>query len=66
MTDYVQEGGHITVPALVASLAGDLDYFDAATKLIMSDDETRANPRVGVAVTAAVNPTGTVNVRVDR
>jgi len=42
---------------------GDPVYFDAATKLVTSDDDSGANALIGVAVTAAANPSGAVNVK---
>ena len=42
---------------------GDILYFDAGTGLVTLDDDTGANAKIGVAVTAAANPSGSVNVR---
>ncbi|GGE18756.1 hypothetical protein GCM10011360_04400 [Primorskyibacter flagellatus] len=38
-------------------------YFDAAAGVVTTDDDTSANPQVGIAVTAAGNPSSSVNVR---
>ncbi|MCX7561096.1 hypothetical protein OS190_16120 [Sulfitobacter sp. F26204] len=40
-------------------------YWDDATKLVTTDDDTGANPPVGIAVTVAGNPSGSVNVRLN-
>lgn len=42
---------------------GDVVYYDAAAKLVTADDDEGANALIGVAVTAAANPSGTVNVK---
>jgi predicted RecA/RadA family phage recombinase len=42
---------------------GDLVYWDAANLLVTADDASGANELIGLAVTAAGNPSGTVNVR---
>ena len=42
---------------------GDLVYWDAANSLVTADDATGANAEIGLAVTAAANPSGSVNVR---
>jgi len=42
---------------------GDSVYYDAAAKLVTSDDGEGGNALIGVAVTAAANPSGTVNVK---
>lgn len=42
---------------------GDPVYFDEASKLVTSDDDSGANLRIGVAVTAAANPSSGVHVR---
>lgn len=52
--------------AKVSALAiaiGDKVYFDAATKLV--NKTSSGNTYVGVAVTAAANPSGFVNVRLN-
>ena len=40
-------------------------FWDNTAKLITTDDASAANPRVGVAVTAAGNPSASVNVRLE-
>ncbi len=40
-------------------------YWDDATKLVTADDAMGANSRIGVAVTAAANPSASVQVRLD-
>ena len=50
--------------AKVSALAiavGDIVYFDNATKLV--NKTAAGNTRIGLAVTAAANPSGTVQVR---
>ena len=50
--------------AKVSALAiavGDIVYFDNATKLV--NKTSAGNTRIGLAVTAAANPSGTVQVR---
>jgi predicted RecA/RadA family phage recombinase len=42
---------------------GDLVYWDNTSKLATSDDDTGANELIGLAVTVAANPSGTVNVK---
>jgi len=44
-----------------AFAVGDAVYFDAATKLVTAT--ATGNTKIGVAVTAAPNPSGTVNVK---
>lgn len=48
------------VSALAISV-GDIVYYDAATGLV--NKTSSANTKVGVAVTAAANPSASVNVR---
>jgi predicted RecA/RadA family phage recombinase len=38
-------------------------YWDDSAKLITTDDDSAANPQVGVAVSAAGNPSASVNVK---
>lgn len=38
-------------------------YWDAANSLAVASDASGANAEIGLAVTAAGNPSGTVNVR---
>ncbi len=42
---------------------GDPVYFDAAAKLVTADDDEGDNALIGVAVTTAANPSGTVHVK---
>jgi len=42
---------------------GDAVYWDDAAKLVTADDASGANELIGLAVTAAANPSGSVNVR---
>ena len=44
---------------------GTVVYWDEAAGLVTTDDNTGTNPRIGLAVTVAGNPSGTVNVRLD-
>ena len=44
---------------------GSVVYWDNSAGLVTSDDDTGANLRIGLAVTVAGNPSGTVNVRLD-
>lgn len=44
---------------------GDLVYWDESATLVSSDDDTGANELIGIAVTAAANPSGSVNVRLN-
>lgn len=46
-----------------AVAVGDLVYFDAANGVVTLDDDSGANALVGIAVTAAGNPSGQVNVK---
>ncbi|MGQ0565971.1 MAG: DUF2190 family protein [Gemmobacter sp.] len=48
------------VSALAIAI-GDVVYFDNATKLV--NKTSSGNTRIGLAVTAAANPSGTVDVR---
>lgn len=60
--DVVTEGV-FTLPKVsaLAIAIGDLLYFDAATKLV--NKTSSGNTLIGVAVTAAANPSGFVNVK---
>ena len=40
-------------------------YWDDTAKVVTTDDDSGANPEVGLAVTATANPSGTVNVRLN-
>lgn len=44
---------------------GSIVYWDDSAGLVTTNDDTGANPRIGLAVTAAANPSGSVNVRLD-
>jgi predicted RecA/RadA family phage recombinase len=44
---------------------GDFVYWDDTAKLATADDDTGNNELIGLAVTAAANPSGTVNVRLN-
>lgn len=59
--------GVFTMPKVSTDVmaVGTVLYWDDSASLVTTDDNTGANPRVGLAVTAAVNPSGTVNVRLD-
>ncbi len=62
--DLVTEG--VFSMAKVSALAiaiGDKVYFDSATKLV--NKTSSGNTLIGVAVTAAANPSGFVNVRLN-
>jgi predicted RecA/RadA family phage recombinase len=43
---------------------GNVVFFDALAGLITIDDDSGANPAVGLAVAAAGNPSATVNVKI--
>ena len=60
--DLVTEGV-FTLPKVsaLAIAIGDLIYYDGATKLV--NKTAAGNTRIGLAVTAAANPSGTVQVR---
>ena len=40
-------------------------YWDDSAGLVTTDDDTGSNPEIGLAVTAAGNPSGSVNVRLN-
>lgn len=40
-------------------------HWDDAAKLVTSDDDSGANPKIGVTVAAAANPSGSVAVRLN-
>jgi predicted RecA/RadA family phage recombinase len=48
-----------------AIAVGDPVFWDATVKLVTTDDDTGANTKLGVAVTSAPNPSGSVNVRLN-
>ena len=53
------------IPGPRVLAVGDLVYWDAANSLVTADDASGANELIGLAVTAAGNPSGTVNVRLN-
>ncbi|WP_029356236.1 DUF2190 family protein [Bosea sp. 117] len=59
----VETTGVFTLPKVsaLAIAVGDVVYFDAATKLVTKTSS--GNAKLGVAVTAAANPSATVNVK---
>ncbi|MBL4768062.1 MAG: DUF2190 family protein [Rhodobacteraceae bacterium] len=44
---------------------GGVVYWDDSTSLVTTTDDSEANPAIGIAVTVAGNPSGTVNVRLN-
>ena len=62
--DLVTEGV-FTLPktSTDAVAVGDLVYFDATNGVVTLDDASGANTLVGIAVTAAGNPSASVNVK---
>ncbi len=44
---------------------GDPIYWDASAGVVTLDDDTGANSQIGIAVTAAGNPSSAVNVRLN-
>lgn len=60
--DVVTEGV-FTLPKVsaLAIVIGDVVYFDAATKLV--NKTSSGNTKIGIAVTAAANPSATLNVK---
>lgn len=62
--DLVTEGVfELPKVSALAIAVGDKIYFDSATKLV--NKTASGNTYVGVAVTAAANPSGFVNVRLN-
>ena len=59
--------GVFTMPKVSTDVlaVGDMVYWDAANSLVTADDASGANELIGLAVTAAGNPSGTVNVRLN-
>jgi len=57
--------GVFTMPKVATDViaVGAPVYWDDSAKLVTTDDDTGNNPEVGLAVTAAANPSGSVNVR---
>lgn len=52
-------------PSTDVLAVGDPVYWDDAAGLVTTDAASGANPQVGLAVTAAGNPSSAVNVRLD-
>jgi predicted RecA/RadA family phage recombinase len=52
-------------PATDVLAVGDPVYWDDAATLATADDDTGNNPKIGVAVTAAGNPSSSVRVRLN-
>lgn len=62
--DLVTEGVFNMAKVSTDEMAvGDLIYWDDTAKLATSDDDSGANEVIGLAVTVAANPSGTVNVK---
>ena len=62
--DLVTEGVFNMAKVSTDELAvGDLIYWDDTNTLATSDDDEGANEVIGLAVTTAANPSGTVNVK---
>ena len=61
----IQVEGVFTLPKVsaLAMAVGDPVYWDNAAMLVT--ETSGGNTRIGVAVTAAANPSGTVNVRLN-
>lgn len=59
--------GVFTMPKVSTDVmaVGAVVFWDDSAGLVTTDDDTGANPRIGLAVTVAGNPSGTVNVRLD-
>lgn len=52
-------------PSTDVLAVGDPVYWDDAAGLATADDDTGNNPRIGLAVTVAGNPSASVHVRLD-
>lgn len=48
-----------------AATVGAALYWDDTAKLVTTDDDTGGNAKIGVAVAAAANPSGTVRMRLN-
>lgn len=61
----VETRGVFKLPKVSANVItlGEVVYFDTGAKLVTEDDDEGANPRLGVAVAAAGNGVGYVNVK---
>ena len=59
--------GAFTLPKLATDdvVVGDVLYHNAGDGIVTLDDDTGNNARIGVAIEAAGNPSGTVVVRLD-
>lgn len=59
--------GVFTMPKVStdAFTVGATVYWDDSASVVTTDDDTGANPAIGLAVTVAGNPSGTVNVRLN-
>ena len=59
--------GVFTMPKVSTDVmaVGAIVYWDDAAGLVTTDDNEAANPRIGLAVTVASNPSGSVDVRLD-
>ncbi|WP_372838308.1 DUF2190 family protein [Phaeovulum sp.] len=59
--------GVFTMPKVSTDVlaVGDAVFWDDTAKLATADDDTGNNAEIGLAVTAAANPSGTVNVRLN-
>ena len=59
--------GVFTMPKVSTDVmaVGAIVYWDDAAGLVTTDDNEAANPRIGLAVTVAGNPSGSVDVRLD-
>jgi len=75
MRGYVQPGVSITATAAAASSGDGVkmgNFFGIASgdaaigeKLVLTTSAASGNTRIGLAVTSAANPSGSVNVRLD-
>lgn len=52
-------------PSTDVLAVGDPVYWDDTAGLATADDDTGSNPRIGLAVTVAGNPSASVHVRLD-
>lgn len=59
--------GVFTMPKVSTDVlaVGDAVFWDDTAKLATADDDTGNNVEIGLAVTAAGNPSGSVNVRLN-
>ena len=62
--DLVTEGVFaLPKPSTEVVAVGDVLYLDAGAGVTTLDDDEGGNTRIGLAVTAAANPSATVNVK---